>query len=102
MPFPDTLNGFGLLVGGVLITWFAFQKISPRPLFQALPLLFAPHPEKFNSLGSPQSSVPFSTLFTGVLLLNLFYWCTNQQIIQRTFVPLSRARGSREYCWRAV
>jgi len=24
-------------------------------------------------------------LFTGVLLLNLFYWCTNQQIIQRTF-----------------
>ena len=89
----DTLNGFGLLVGGVLITWFAFQKISPEAPFQALPLLFSAHPEKFNSLGSPQSSVPFSTLFTGVLLLNLFYWCTNQQIIQRTFGASSLREG---------
>ncbi len=89
----DTLNGFGLLVGGLLITWFAFQEISPGAPVQALPIMFSEHPEKFNSLGGPKSSIPFSTLFTGVLLLNLFYWCTNQQIIQRTFGASSLKEG---------
>ena len=53
------------------------------------------HPEKFNSLGGPNQSVPFSTIFTGVLLLNLFYWCTNQQIIQRTFGATNLAEGQK-------
>ena len=35
------------------------------------------------------------TLFTGVLLLNFFYWCTNQQIIQRTFGAKSLADGQK-------
>ena len=29
-------------------------------------------------------TIPWPTLLSGVLLVNLFYWCTNQQIIQRT------------------
>ena len=81
----DTLNGFGLLVGGVLITIFGLNAVGDGGVLRALGELKAAHPEKFNSLGGPKSSVPFSTLFTGVLLLNLFYWTTNQQIIQRTF-----------------
>jgi len=89
----DTLNGIGLLVGGCLITWFAFAEISPDAPMQALPQLMSEHPEKFNSIGGPGQSVPFSTLFTGVLLLNLFYWCTNQQIIQRTFGASSLKEG---------
>src|SRR5690606_2949368 len=36
-----------------------------------------------------------STLFTGVLLLNLFYWCTNQQIIQRTFGASTLKEGQK-------
>ena len=91
----DTLNGFGLLVGGGLITWYAFHVISPGAPLQALGLMLEQHPEKFNSLGGPQQSVPFSTLFTGVLLLNLFYWCTNQQIIQRTFGASSLQEGQK-------
>ena len=35
------------------------------------------------------------TLFTGVLLLNFFYWCTNQQIIQRTFGAKNLAEGQK-------
>lgn len=69
----DTLNGLGLLTGGLLILWFALQKISPEAPLAALEILKDQHPEKFNSLGGSNQSVPFSTLFTGVLLLNLFY-----------------------------
>lgn len=91
----DTLNGFGLLVGGLLITFLGLKAVSPNGVFAALDTLRESHPEKFNSLGGPDQSVPFSTLFTGVLLLNLFYWCTNQQIIQRAFAATSLAQGQK-------
>ncbi|EAQ82189.1 solute:sodium symporter family transporter [Blastopirellula marina] len=99
----DTLNGFGLLVGGALIVWFGLAAINGKFGFEALgnnPLtaietLQTANPEKFNSIGGPDSSVPFSTLFTGVLLLNLFYWSTNQQIIQRTFGASSLKEGQK-------
>lgn len=91
----DTLNGFGLLVGGVLIAWFGLSAINPEAPLSALSEMQDSNPEKFNSLGGPDSSVPFSTLFTGVLLLNLFYWCTNQQIIQRTFGASTLAEGQK-------
>ena len=91
----DTLNGFGLLVGSVMIVVFALGAVSDGGLLHSLGEIKAAHPEKFNSLGSKDSSVPFSTLFTGVLLLNLFYWTTNQQIIQRTFGATSLAEGQR-------
>jgi SSS family solute:Na+ symporter len=91
----DTINGFGLLIGGVLIAYFGLQAVNDGGVFQALGELKSAHPEKFNSLGGPNQSVPFSTLFTGVLLLNLFYWTTNQQIIQRTFGASSLKEGQK-------
>jgi SSS family solute:Na+ symporter len=91
----DTLNGFGLLVGGLLITWLGLHAVNSDGVFAALEELKQAEPAKFNSLGGPTQSVPFSTLFTGVLLLNLFYWCTNQQIIQRAFAATSLAQGQK-------
>lgn len=91
----DTLNGFGLLVGSVMIIVFALGAIGGGNPLESLAILRDAHPEKFNSLGTAESSVPFSTLFTGVILLNLFYWTTNQQIIQRTFAASSLAEGQR-------
>ncbi len=91
----DTINGFGLLVGGLLITWYALCAVSPEAPLSAFAKLQEAHPEKFNSLASKDQSVPFSTLFSGVLLLNLFYWCTNQQIIQRTFGASSLKEGQK-------
>ncbi|MBV71216.1 MAG: solute:sodium symporter family transporter [Myxococcales bacterium] len=91
----DTINGFGLLVGGIMITIFGLNLISDEGIFKALALMQEANPEKMNSIGGPSQSVPFSTLFTGVLLLNLFYWCTNQQIIQRTFGASNLAEGQK-------
>jgi solute:Na+ symporter, SSS family len=91
----DTLNGFGLLAGGLMITWWGLSTVGDGDVFGGLQELRSAQPQHFNSLGGAQSSVPFSTLFSGVLLLNLFYWCTNQQIIQRTFGASSLAEGQR-------
>lgn len=91
----DTINGFGLLVGGILISFYGLSLISEDGIFSALSIMKEAHPDKMNSIGGPSQSVPFSTLFTGVMLLNLFYWCTNQQIIQRTFGASNLAEGQK-------
>ena len=92
----DTLNGIGLLAGGFLITYFGLQAVSGgEGIFEGFRILKETQPERFNSIGSAETSVPFGTLFTGVLLLNVFYWCTNQQIIQRTLGARSLVEGQK-------
>ncbi len=92
----DTINGVGLLIGGFMIAWFALNKVGDgQGIAQGWSVLKEANPQRLNSIGSSETSVPFSTLFTGVALLNLFYWCTNQQIIQRTFGASSLAEGQK-------
>lgn len=92
----DTINGIGLLVGGFMIAWFALNRVGDgNGIAEGWKVLKETNPERLNSIGTPETSVPFSTLFTGVALLNLFYWCTNQQIIQRTFGASSLAEGQK-------
>ena len=92
----DTLNGIGLLVGGLLITWFGLQYLGgDAGIGGGLEAIKDSRENSLNSIGGADSSVPFSTLFTGILLLNFFYWTTNQQIIQRTFGASSLAEGQK-------
>ena len=92
----DTINGVGLLVGGFMIAAYALARVSGGGgVLEGFRQLQAANPSHLNSIGGASTSVPFSTLFTGVALLNLFYWCTNQQIIQRTFGASSLAEGQK-------
>lgn len=92
----DTLNGIGLLVGGLLITGFAFAFLGgDGGIGAGVSTLVEDQREGFNSIGSENSSVPFYTVFSGIFLLTLFYWTTNQQIIQRTFGASSLAEGQK-------
>lgn len=91
----DTLNGVGLLTGGLMITWFGLSALGGDGFLSGVTKLAELKPGTFNSIGGAGSSVPFSTLFSGILLLNFFYWTTNQQIIQRTFGASSLAEGQK-------
>ena len=92
----DTLNGVGLLIGGFVIVYFGLQAVSGGSgVMEGWSILKESDPSKFNSVGGPDQQVPFSTIFTGVLLLHLFYWTTNQQIIQRTFAAKNLAEGQK-------
>ena len=105
----DTLNGIGLLAGGLLITGFAFYMLGgvPDPSGTIIEgtgsfsegvntfVESARSSGRLNSIGSNGSSVPFFTLFTGIFFINVFYWCTNQQIIQRTFGAKSLGEGQK-------
>ncbi len=93
----DTFNGAGLLIGGLMITYFSLQLIggSDGGWTAAFDKIAASDPDAFQSLGTKDESTHWPTLFTGVLLLNFFYWTTNQQIIQRTFGAKNLAEGQK-------
>ncbi len=91
----DLINGIGLLTGGLMITWFGLRALGAGDFLAGLDELTARNAGRFNSIGSATSSVPFGTVFSGILLLNMFYWTTNQQIIQRTFGASSLAEGQK-------
>lgn len=92
----DTINGIGLLIGGMTIAYFALNRVSDgQGVIEGWSVLREAAPDRLSSIGKADQSVPFSTLFTGVALLNLFYWCTNQQIIQRTLGASSLAEGQK-------
>lgn len=80
----DSINAVGLLIGGLLIPVFGLIAISDDGnIMTGLSQLTSENPEKFNAVGGPDSSIPFATIFTGMMLVQLFYWGSNQQIIQR-------------------
>jgi SSS family solute:Na+ symporter len=91
----DLLNGIGLLAGGLMITWFGLKALGGGSFLEGMVALTEGNEDRFNSIGGKDSSVPIGTVFSGVLLLNLFYWTTNQQIIQRTFGASSLAEGQK-------
>ena len=92
----DTINAIGLLVGGLLIPIFGLLAISDdNSILGGLSKLTAEHPEKFNAIGSESSSIPFATIFTGMVLVQLFYWGSNQQIIQRALGAKNLAEGQK-------
>ena len=79
----DSINAIGLLIGGILIPIFGLMLIGDGSVFDGLSILTSENPDKFKSMGGKSDPVPFYTIFTGMMLVQLFYWGTNQQIIQR-------------------
>ena len=79
----DSINAVGLLIGGILIPIFGLMMIGDGSILDGLSTLTTENPDKFKSMGGPTDPVPFYTIFTGMMLVQLFYWGTNQQIIQR-------------------
>ena len=91
----DSINAIGLLVGGILIPIFGLMMIGDGSILDGLNILTTENPEKFKSMGGPTDPVPFYTIFTGMMLVQLFYWGTNQQIIQRALGAKNLKEGQK-------
>lgn len=91
----DTINAIGLLVGGVLIPVLGLMAIGNGSIFDGLSILTEQSSEKFNAIGSKTDSIPIATIFTGMMLVQLFYWGTNQQIIQRALAAKNLKEGQK-------
>lgn len=81
--YSDTINGVGLLIGGLLIPVLALLDIGEGHLIEGLMKVYNHAPEKFNVIGARDSVLPFEVLFTGLVINQIYFWCMNQMIVQR-------------------
>lgn len=91
----DTLNGVGLLIIGVAVPVFGLIALGGGDMGAGLEQITSQNTQKLNAIGGADDPTPFGTLFTGMIFANLFYWCTNQYVIQRTLGASSLAQGQK-------
>ena len=91
----DLVNAVGLLIGGLLIPVFGLMAIGDGSASEGLSILWESNPEKFVAAGEVDSSIPFGTIFTGMMLAQIYYWGTNQSILQRVFGAKSLEEGQK-------
>ena len=91
----DTLNGLGLLLIGIAVPILGLSLLGEGSAVTGLKIIATTNTEKLNAIGSSDDPTPFATLFTGMVFANLFYWCTNQYVIQRTLGAKSLAEGQK-------
>lgn len=79
----DTWNAVILVIGALLVPIFALAYLGNGSISEGLHIISTTHVEKFNAIGSATDAVPWPAIFTGILIVNFFYWTTNQAIVQR-------------------
>lgn len=95
--YTDTINGFGLLVAGLLVPILALLSIGDGNPLDGLSRVFNNSPEKFNVIswesgvgeGSRTAILPFEVLFTGLMVNQIYFWAMHQSIIQRVLGAVS-------------
>ena len=102
----DTVNGLGLIIGGIalpVITVCAFGHGSfVDGIHNFINLIPA---EKFNAINPANAQapmIPWPVLFTGMVVNNLFYWATNQTIIQRALGAKNLAEAQKGAIYAAA
>ena len=81
----DTVNGVGFLLAGLFVPIMALITIGEGNMLSGLTEVYTEERHKFDITGDePNSFLPFGVLFTGMIVNQIFFWCTNQSIIQRS------------------
>ena len=111
----DLLQGSALIIGGMLITYFAFSAFAGTPVEEiSTTATLSPQDianlsdagvmKKFFTLNSDKLTmfmpadhpeIPWTALIIGLWIPNFYYWGFNQYIIQRTLGASSLAEGQK-------
>ena len=99
----DSINGLGLIVGGLLVPVFGFMFLSGQlggdgSFADGFSKFLHTNPSYLNAINevnTPEPWLPWPLLFTGLLVNNMYYWATNQSIIQRTLAAKNLAQAQR-------
>ncbi|WP_105988971.1 solute:sodium symporter family transporter [Staphylococcus agnetis] len=86
----DSIYGVGLLLGGLAIPILGLMIFGDGSFLRGFDKVVQHTPEKLNAIGAIDSKiVPWPTLFFGMFFNNLFFWCTNQMIVQKALAGRS-------------
>ena len=96
----DTINGVGLLIGGLAVPFLALSLLGDGSAIEGLGKLVEKSPEYLTPLAlknrsGGEVSVPWPTLLTGMMFIQVFYWSTNQVVVQRALGARNLAEGQK-------
>ncbi|WP_158969215.1 SLC5 family protein [Paraglaciecola sp. L3A3] len=77
----DTYSGVLLLVMAIVVVFLALNAIDYD--FSGIPA------ERLTLIGDDNSPIPWHTLLTGMIFIQMFYWGTNQVVTQRAMAAPS-------------
>jgi len=108
--YTDTVNGFGLLIAGLSVPVIALWSIGDGNVWQGLVTVFNHAPEKFKVIssepsvgpGSRDAILPFSVLFTGMIINQLYFWTMHQSIVQRVLGAVSLKEAQKGLLYTGV
>lgn len=72
----DTYSGIGILGLALLIVFLALAAVD-------FDIVTGVPPERLTMIGGDDSPIPWHTLLTGMVFIQIFYWSTNQNITQK-------------------
>ena len=87
---------YGAVVRHVLPDW----SLGGGSFFEGLATLGRDNPQYLavlaqENIDGKTVTVPWPTLFTGMMFIQVFYWSTNQVIVQRAMAARSLAEGQK-------
>jgi len=83
----DTISGIGVLGMALLVTVLAMAAINFD--FSGIPA------DRLSMIGGKDSPIPWQTLLTGMIFIQMFYWSTNQTITQRAMAAPNLKEGQK-------
>jgi solute:Na+ symporter, SSS family len=80
----ETIQTFVLLAGAVAVTIYAIMALPAAGIHSLADLQAAAKPQQLSMLHSgDESALPWYAIFLGIPVLGIWYWCTDQTIVQR-------------------
>jgi len=91
----DGVLSIGLLITGIAFPYFGFKYLGGDSWKDGLQLVLSNHKEHLNSIGGPGDEIPFGTIFTGMFVINLYYWGMEQYIVQQAMTAKNLAHSQK-------
>ena len=91
----DTVLSAGMLILIIALPYYGLRYLGQGDFFSGLSIVLSTKKEHLNAIGNANDAVPFSTLFTGMLIVNLYYWGMEQYIIQQVLAAKSLEEGQK-------
>lgn len=91
----DTVLSICMFIIALVLPYYGLSYLGQGDWNEGLHILLSSKKEHLNAIGSEGDAVPFSTLFTGMLIVNLYYWGMEQYIVQQVIAGKSLKDGQK-------
>ncbi len=100
----DTINGIGLIIGGLMIPFLGFAALGAETngggIMDGIQYILANEPtyhklSAVNAWDAAEPQVAWPLIITGMLFNNIYWWGCNQSFVQRALAAKSLAEGQK-------